>query len=152
MRLGNRSASLACLSLPYGKGYVFWTWPVLTPACLDTEYFRKSQDNVKNRTKFDTDFPIGQEREGICLKKDGGIPSVTGANFLSCARRRNSSRPMSLKDEHTSGWGAVSGSRYSATQLPIQAKARAMGPNGRGFNSSFQLWGSSASGAAYVGV
>jgi hypothetical protein len=42
------SALVACLSMPYGKGYVTWTWPVLTPAFLDTEYSRKSQNNVKN--------------------------------------------------------------------------------------------------------
>ena len=56
-------------------------------------------------------------------------------------------RPMSLKDEHAPGLGAVIGSCYLVIQLPIQATARAMGPNGRGFISSIQLWGSSPSGA-----
>src|ERR1035437_1803229 len=67
MRLGKRSASLACLSMPSGKGYAFWTWPVLTLAFLDTEYFRKMRGNVKNRIKCDADFSIGQEWESICL-------------------------------------------------------------------------------------
>jgi hypothetical protein len=55
--------------LPYGKGYAFWTRAVLTPACLDTEYFRKTQENVKNRTKCDTDLPIGKKGESNCLTK-----------------------------------------------------------------------------------
>jgi hypothetical protein len=41
MHLGNSSASLACLSMPSGKGYAFWTWPVLTLAYLDTESSQK---------------------------------------------------------------------------------------------------------------
>ena len=62
-------------------------------------------------------------------------------------------RPMSLEDGYAPGRGAVKASSYSvAIQLPIQATARAMGPNGGGFNSSIQLCGSSSSGAVYVGV
>lgn len=67
MRLGNMSASRASLSMPSGKGYAFWTWPVLTLAFLDTEYFQMMLENVKNRIKFVTDFSIGQEWESICL-------------------------------------------------------------------------------------
>jgi hypothetical protein len=58
--------------MPAGKGYAFWNWPVLTLAFLDTEYFQKMLENVKNRTKFDADFFIGQEWESICLTLEKG--------------------------------------------------------------------------------
>jgi hypothetical protein len=61
MRLGNSSASLACLSMPSGKGYAFWTWLVLTPAYLDTASFQKMLTQAVNRTICDVDFLIGQE-------------------------------------------------------------------------------------------
>jgi hypothetical protein len=77
--------------MPFGKGYAFWVWPVLTPACLDTAYSQKTRENIKNQTKCDVGFSIGQERKNICLPKgkrdsfsnEKGIPSVTRAKNLS---------------------------------------------------------------------
>ena len=64
--------------MPCGKGYAFWTWPVLTLALLDTEYFRKTRNNVKNRTKCDANFFIGQEQKSICLTLGKGYSFGNG--------------------------------------------------------------------------
>lgn len=82
MRLGKMFALVACLSMPYGKGYVNWTWPVLTPACLDTEYSRMSHVNVKNRKNLMLISLSVKNGGSVCLKRTGGIPSVTDTKFL----------------------------------------------------------------------
>lgn len=75
MRLGSNAASLACLSMPCGKVYVFCIWPVLTTPSLDTKSPRKMRNKGEEPTDCDPTLPIGQGLKSICFME--GIEKAT---------------------------------------------------------------------------